>query len=372
MWKSLEDKSWKSPGTASPFILMPKCDPQDTNHLKKLKRVPGRSTKSKLRGIYVSKSCQNRWNSGFRSLVQTNRMTVNLQDNRRDVASPEVTQEAAREAGERQQEQLTPDEASEVEARGAVLKVGGKTELGTMKVDLHCHSEASHDCCTPLELIPLRCQTRGVNVQAITDHNLIWGAQRIKGIVEELAQNAEAGGPSYRAPLTVIIGEEISTNEGELIGLFLEERIESGLSPEETVERIKSQGGLVLLPHGFDPLKRWRLRPEARERIAHSIDIVETFNARISQPRWNRAAVAWSLERSLPISAGTDAHTLADIGSAWVEVPYQPIQKPQDLLRALEEGTPAGQWTHPVIASIYKLWDRTRRRYISPRGELGD
>jgi predicted metal-dependent phosphoesterase TrpH len=159
-----------------------------------------------------------------------------------------------------------------------------------------------------------------------------------------------------------MVGEEISTSEGELVGLFLQEEIKEGLTPEQTVAEIKRQGGLVLLPHGFDPLKRWHLRIEARKKITASIDIVETFNSRISRPRWNRAAVQWAEERGVPMSAGSDAHTIADIGNAWVEVPARPINSPAELLAALRDGVPMGVWTHPVIAFLLKMVDRTRRK----------
>jgi len=257
-------------------------------------------------------------------------------------------------AANKQLEKLPPEAVDQLETVGAVLDTG-VPEPGMMKIDLHCHTEASADCITPVLLFPDRCQTQAIKVQAITDHNEIWGAQRLKALSEERFDEASAN-------LTVIVGEEISTREGEIIGLFLQEKIEAGLTPEETVAQIKAQGGLVLLPHGFDPLKRYRLRPEARQRIADSIDIVETFNARISRPRWNRAAVTWCEENGVLMSAGSDAHTLADVGSAWVEVPQRPIHRPEDLLKALEGGTPKGEWTHPVLAFIYKMWDRLRRK----------
>jgi predicted metal-dependent phosphoesterase TrpH len=259
-------------------------------------------------------------------------------------------------AGEKQIEHLAPEQVEVIQQAGAVPSPGGSPEPGKMKIDLHCHSEASADCSTPLALIEPRCQARGVRVQAITDHNLIWGAQKLKEMVA-------AGARDSNPQLTIIIGEEVSTTEGEIVGLFLKETIPAGLTPEATVERIKAQGGLVLVPHGFDPLKRYRLRPAALERIAKWVDIVETFNARISRPRWNRAAVAWAQSHRLPMSAGSDAHTLADIGSAWVEVPRSMIKGPQDLLDALCYGTPVGLWTHPVLAFAKKMWDRTRRRW---------
>lgn len=257
-------------------------------------------------------------------------------------------------AADKQIEMLPPEEVEQVETAGAVLGTGAP-EPGMMKIDLHCHTEASSDCITPVLLFPDRCQERQIRVQAITDHNEIWGAQRLKALAEEPFSEAAAS-------LTVIVGEEISTSEGEIIGLFLKEKVEAGLTPEETVAQVKAQGGLVLLPHGFDPLKRYRLRPEARERVADSIDIVETFNARISRRRWNHAAVDWCEERGVLMSAGSDAHTLADVGSAWVEVPQRPISTPEDLLQALEGGVPVGEWTHPVLAFLYKMWDRLRSK----------
>lgn len=250
---------------------------------------------------------------------------------------------------EEQREQLSPAEELQVDLLGAVVTGQDEPPLELMKIDLHCHTEASADCITPIAQIPARCEARAIRVQAITDHNEIWGAQKLQELV---AANGH--------PLGVIVGEEVSTTEGEIIGLFLHEKIPAGLSPEETVERILVQGGLVLLPHGFDPLKRFRLQDAARERVAGQIHIVETFNARISRPSWNRAAVAWAEKCGKLMSAGSDAHTLADIGEAWVEVPLQPITNPEQLLMALQGGVPMGEWTHPVRAYAYKLLDRAR------------
>ena len=262
------------------------------------------------------------------------------------------------EAAEEQLEQWTPEEIEEIETLGAVVaEEDAAAAPGCMKIDLHCHSEASSDCITPVQRLPERCLRRGIRVQAITDHNEIWGAQKFKELVEEKGY-----------PLTVIVGEEVSTADGEIVGLFLEEKIEAGLSPEETVEQIVAQGGLVLLPHGFDPLKRFRLKEEARARVEDEIDIVETFNARISRPRWNRAAVDWAETRGTLMSAGSDAHTLADIGSAWVEVEERTVRNPDELLLALEDGVPVGEWTHPVLAFGYKMWDMARSRVRSWAG----
>lgn len=251
-------------------------------------------------------------------------------------------------------EELTSEEVEQIKEEGAVIKPEPEPEVkpNTMRIDLHCHTEASPDSSSPLAEIPERCVEKGITVQAITDHNIIWAAQELQETVRKRGE----------LPLQIIVGEEISTTEGELVGLFLKEKVDAGLTPEATVTAIKQQGGLVLLPHGFDPLKRWHLRMEARKKITASIDIVETFNSRISRPRWNRAAVAWAEENGVPMSAGSDAHTIADIGNAWVEVPARPIDSPEDLLAALQGGVPMGVWTHPVIAFMLKMADRTSRK----------
>lgn len=216
-----------------------------------------------------------------------------------------------------------------------------------MKIDLHLHTMASHDCRTLLPEVLARCRRRGIRVQAVTDHDQVWGAQEF----------AELAGDD----LDVIVGEEVGTTEGEVIGLFLRERVPPAMSPEETVAAIREQGGLVLLPHGFDPHKTHRLRPDARERIAEDIDIVEVFNARVSHPRRNRHASDWAAEHEVPASAGTDAHIVSAIGEAWVQAPDGDATTPDGLLNALRLGVVDGRWVHPVPAYGYKLWDTGRR-----------
>ncbi|WP_034386758.1 PHP domain-containing protein [Deinococcus sp. YIM 77859] len=223
-----------------------------------------------------------------------------------------------------------------------------------MRMDLHTHTEVSHDCRTRLRDIPgwmLRTNTR---VIAVTDHDQQRGGPLLAQIVADLGLESR---------LSIIPGEEITTSQGELIGLFLHERIPPGLTPEATVREIKAQGGLVMLQHGFDPLKRYRLRPEATARIADQVDIVESFNSRVSRHRWNLVAAQWAHERRLPVCAGSDAHTLHDIGEAWVETPFRLVRTPADLLAALREGVVAGSWTHPVYAYGRKQWRNLRGRW---------
>ena len=147
--------------------------------------------------------------------------------------------------------------------------MAGGARAPRVRVDLHLHSSASFDCRVPPLEVARRCRQLGLSPIFLTDHEGIDGAQSL----------LEAGEPA-------VVGQEILTTQGEIIGLFLREPVPSRLSPEETVEAIKEQGGLVYLEHPYDTGRR-NLREEAIERIAQQIDIVEVFNGR-SRPEANR------------------------------------------------------------------------------------
>jgi len=135
--------------------------------------------------------------------------------------------------------------------------------------------------------------------------------------------------------MAAIVGEEILTTEGELIGLFLKDPVPARLSPEETVAAIKEQGGLVYLEHPYDTTRR-NLREDAIERIADQIDIVEVFNGR-SQPEINRRGEELRSTLGLAAGAGSDAHTLREIGSVYIEM--EAFNGAQDFLAKLRRGS---------------------------------
>jgi len=184
-------------------------------------------------------------------------------------------------------------------------------------VDLHLHSSASFDCRVPPLEVARRCGQLGLSPIFLTDHDTIDGARAL----------VEAG-------QAAILGEEIVTSEGELIGLFLKTRIPARLSPEETVAAIKEQGGLVYLEHPYDATRR-NLREEAIERIAGHIDIVEVFNSR-SNPDANRRAEELRITLGLAAGAGSDAHSLREIGSVYLEL--EAFDGAQDFLAKLRNG----------------------------------
>ena len=183
--------------------------------------------------------------------------------------------------------------------------------------DFHCHTVYSHDGTMTVDALIEVAQAAGINCLAITDHNTIEGAVAMQAT----------------APFKIIVSEEIKSSEGEIIGFFLKEQVPPGLSPEETVARIKSQGGLVCIPHPFDLVRRSHIKRKALDRILPQVDIIEAFNARMIVPFGNRRAAALVKRTGLPAIAGSDGHTPREIGQVKVHMPD--FATPQEFLQAL-------------------------------------
>lgn len=194
-----------------------------------------------------------------------------------------------------------------------------------MKVDLHCHTHFSRDAVTSVETFVRRYRGAGIDCVAVTDHNNVDGALAVR----------EA------ADFQVIVGEEIKSNEGEIIGLFLQETIRKGLTPEDTVRAIREQGGLVLVPHPFDRVRRSILREQALLRILPDVDIIEVFNSRTTFRADNDRSRRLAEEHGKLMSASTDAHTPWEIGLAYTEM--LPFEGPSDFLAALGKGNVVGR-----------------------------
>jgi len=210
-----------------------------------------------------------------------------------------------------------------------------------LKADFHIHSKYSMDSTTSLEQIIGACQRKGINCISVADHGAIEGALRIKEI----------------APFYVVVGEEILTTRGEIIGLFLEELVPSHLSLEESIQRIKAQGGLVCVPHPFDGLRGSALGPVTLNEIAAQIDMVEVFNARSPLLRFSEQARTFAREHHLPGTAGSDAHAAYEIGNAFVEMPE--FKGKEDFLQSLAQGRIHGRRTNP-LSRLRSIWARVR------------
>ena len=180
-----------------------------------------------------------------------------------------------------------------------------KKKNRVLKIDLHMHTHFSPDSGAPSKSIIDRCLKKGFNCIAVTDHNTIQGAVEVQNI----------------APFPVIVGEEIRSSAGDIIGLFLLEEVPKGLSPLDTVEAIKDQGGLVMVPHPFDRLRSSAIKYDALQEILPYIDVFEVFNAHNILKRDNDRAVAFSRDHHLVSAAVSDSHTPLELGSTYMVVP---------------------------------------------------
>lgn len=171
-------------------------------------------------------------------------------------------------------------------------------------VEIHMHSCFSFDSSTSLDDLERIGEEQGVDCYALTDHDTIEGALRLRD----------------RGKVDVIMGEEISTAFGDVIGLFLEEAVPPGLSPEETIDAIHGQGGLVYIPHPFDRKRKTRLFREAITRCIDRIDLFEVWNGRTRHDEDNRRAARFAKEHGLATAVGSDAHKPAELGRAKMEI----------------------------------------------------
>ncbi len=187
-------------------------------------------------------------------------------------------------------------------------------------VDLHMHTDHSHDCATPVEVLLATARAQGLGAIAVTDHN------EISGALEARAQAQEAG-------VKVIVGEEVKTAEqGEVIGLFIEEKIPRGLTLQETVAEIKRQGGLVYVPHPFD---RMHSVPDYEHLLAilDDVNAIEVFNPRVAIGAFNDEAVRFAAKYRIVAGAGSDSHVAQGLGSARIRM--RDFDGPQEFLQSL-------------------------------------
>ena len=172
--------------------------------------------------------------------------------------------------------------------------------------DLHMHTDHSHDCAVPVADLLDYAEGQGLGAIAITDHNVFAGAEE----AVQLARGRE---------LVVIPGEEIKTEKGEVIGLFLEEKIERGLPMADTIAAIREQGGVVYLPHPFDRLHTIPDAPTLHRHLPE-IDVFEVYNARLLFEGFNDEALRFARKYNLTMGAGSDAHVLQGVGTGLVRM----------------------------------------------------
>jgi predicted metal-dependent phosphoesterase TrpH/glycosyltransferase involved in cell wall biosynthesis len=200
-------------------------------------------------------------------------------------------------------------------------KVRGRLQgRDLIHVDLHMHTNHSHDCATSVDVLLETAKKRGLGAIAVTDHNEISGA---------LEARERADG------IKVIVAEEVKTKEqGEVIGLFIEEKIPRGLSLEETIAAIKDQGGLVYVPHPFD---RMHSVPDYEHllKVVEQIDAIEVFNPRVAFSAFNEEAERFAAKYRIVAGAGSDSHVPQGLGS--VKIAMRDFDGPDEFLESLRD-----------------------------------
>jgi hypothetical protein len=200
------------------------------------------------------------------------------------------------------------------------------------------------DCRNELEDIVKRCQKLGLNCIAIADHDAVEGGLELQKI----------------APFKVIVAEEVQTYNGEVMGMFLKKRIASGIPLQHAIAAIKEQGGLVNIPHPFDPMRGLRLNADEFNKLTSQIDLIEVFNARVPTTQTNTKAVNFAKEHNLPGTAGSDSHSILELGS--VAVTMNDFNTPAEFLAALRTATIEGKRAspfvhfHSTVAKIKKIF----------------
>jgi predicted metal-dependent phosphoesterase TrpH len=207
---------------------------------------------------------------------------------------------------------------------------------------MHVHTSCSSDSLIPVDDLLNTCDYNGIDCVAVTDHDKIDCALRLQEI----------------APSRIIVGEEIHTTMGEIIGLFLKEHIIPGLSPVDTVDKIKSQGGLVYVPHPFDKFRGSAIRRYALDEILPKVDIIEAYNSRNVFTWSNHKALSLISEKGILAGVGSDAHSRFEVGRAYVLM--EPFTCAEDFLSNLAKAEYQTRKTPVMFNFANKIYKTAR------------
>ena len=180
--------------------------------------------------------------------------------------------------------------------------------------DFHIHTRYSRDSILSEETFIRVALERGLTHVAVTNHNNVEGAIAVRDRAAELGVDDR---------LTVILGEEVSTSDGEVVGLFLQRTIPSGLTADETADEIHAQGGLVSVPHPFDPFRASHIRRGPLEALAAAgkVDMIEVFNSRVTFSRHNDEAAEFAARHGIPGIACSDSHSALEVAMSFNALP---------------------------------------------------
>lgn len=219
--------------------------------------------------------------------------------------------------------------------------LGVERRPGHVRVDFHMHTMWSGDAATTPDELRDAVVATNLDVLCITDHGTVNGAL---ALAKEL-------------PCRVVVGQEVRTWAGEVIGLFLQERLPYGLPAHEAVAAIREQGGLVYVPHPFDPMRHC-LKEDVLVTLAAEglLDAIEVFNAKTALAHLNERGASFAADHGLPGGAGSDSHEPTALGAAYVEMPD--FDGPIEFLRSLSDGHVVGhhydrprEWRARIVPS---------------------
>ncbi|HEY2980353.1 MAG TPA: CehA/McbA family metallohydrolase [Anaerolineales bacterium] len=209
------------------------------------------------------------------------------------------------------------------------------------QVEFHCHTNASSDSLTtPSELVAA-ARRKGLDRVIVTDHNTIAGARACQALDPEL----------------IIVGEEIMTTRGELLAAFVAEEIPSGLTPAETIARLRAQGAFISVSHPFDRMRSGAWQEADLLEILALVDAIEVYNSRCIWPGFNVSAQRFAQQHHLAGTVGSDAHAAFELGRSvlWLE----PFKGAEALRAALRTARAQVRWSPP--------WVHLTSRYASIR-----
>ena len=220
-------------------------------------------------------------------------------------------------------------------------------------IDIHMHTDHSSDCATPVEVLIETARDRGFGAIAITDHNEVSGAYAAAEAAESMDD------------FKIIIAEEVMTKgQGEVIGLFLKEKIEKGMTMAETIKEIKHQGGLVYVPHPFD---RMHSVPDYENLLdmVEDIDLMEVFNPRVAISSFNEEAERFARKYNIIPAAGSDNHVAQGLGS--VRVRLHDFDGPEEFLESMRDAEIARRHKNLVYVQALKFLQTTGRPKAAKR-----
>lgn len=218
-------------------------------------------------------------------------------------------------------------------------------------VELHSHTLWSKDCVVSFEKIIGLCAQRRIDRIVITDHNTADGALAIQQI----------------APDLVVVGEEIMTTQGELLGYFMRESIPAMLTPDETIRRLRDQSAVISVSHPFDRLRKGAWEEPDLLRIIDRVDAIETFNARCIFPDDNQKAADFASAHHLIGTVGSDAHSAPEYGKALMRM--QPFEGASDFLLSLRaaQGGAKQTYSSPLVHVHSKTAKWSKKLGLRPR-----